>query len=155
MPVQDWSRVPARMFHHFHNSWIYKLSDRLNEGLLPEGFFAAGEQITGDIEPDVLTLEQTGSATDVSSSGWQHADGVMAVAETPPSVAFVTDADEERYVHRQDSLVIRYAPNERIVALMEIVSRGNKNSRHRMERLLHKIASCLENDHHLLIVDLH
>jgi hypothetical protein len=32
MPIHDWSRVRAGMFHHFYNSWIYKLSDRL----LPE-----------------------------------------------------------------------------------------------------------------------
>jgi hypothetical protein len=30
MPIHDWSRVRAGMFHHFYNSWIYKLSDRLN-----------------------------------------------------------------------------------------------------------------------------
>lgn len=44
MPVHDSGRVRAGKFHHFHNSWIYKLSDRLNEGILPPGFYAAGEQ---------------------------------------------------------------------------------------------------------------
>ena len=61
MPVHDWSRVRAGTFHHFHNSWIYKLCDRLNAGLLPRDFYAAGEQISGDIAPDVLTL-QSGQA---------------------------------------------------------------------------------------------
>jgi hypothetical protein len=39
--------------------------------------------------------------------------------------------------------------------LIEIVSRGNKESRHELERFLRKVASALESKYHLLIIDLH
>ena len=52
MPVQDWSRVDARIFHDFHTVWIGQIRSALNEGLLPPGYYAltlasyaAGERI--------------------------------------------------------------------------------------------------------------
>lgn len=35
MPLHDWTRVEAGMFHSFHNAWITHLGDTLNGGLLP------------------------------------------------------------------------------------------------------------------------
>lgn len=114
MPVQDWSAVRAGWFHHFHNSWIYKLTDRLNAGLLPPGFYSAGEQVVGGADPDVLTLEER------SSPG--------------------LEAEEAIYLRKQDRVVIRRSGSDRIVALIEIVSRGNKESRNEFERFLRKVS---------------
>jgi hypothetical protein len=36
MPIHDWTRVEAGIFHHFHHGWIEDLSRALNRGLLPE-----------------------------------------------------------------------------------------------------------------------
>lgn len=35
MPVHDWTRVEAGIFHAFHHRWISAISDALNEGILP------------------------------------------------------------------------------------------------------------------------
>jgi hypothetical protein len=35
MPIHDWTRVSAGIFHHFHQKWVGTIADALNEGLLP------------------------------------------------------------------------------------------------------------------------
>lgn len=44
MPVHDWTRVDAGIFHDFHTVWVGQLRTALNEGLLPEGYYALAEQ---------------------------------------------------------------------------------------------------------------
>jgi hypothetical protein len=151
MAIHNWAQVRAGKFHHFHNSWIYKLSDRLNAGLLPPGVYAAGEQIVGEIEPDVLTLQHD----DAGAARWHGAAQVLAVEEHPPKVHCTMTAEEAEYVRRQDRLAIRVADNDRLLAIIEIISAGNKSSQNEMQRLLRKIASALDGGIHLLIVDLH
>ncbi len=56
MPVHDWTRVDAGIFHAFHFGWLTHLSEALNGGLLPEGFYALAEQHAGRTIPDILTL---------------------------------------------------------------------------------------------------
>lgn len=34
MPVHDWARVDAKVFHHFHQRWTIATCDALNAGLL-------------------------------------------------------------------------------------------------------------------------
>ncbi len=58
MPIHDWTRVDAGIFHAFHHSWIEEISRSLNRGLLPTEYYALAEQITGDLGPDVLTLRR-------------------------------------------------------------------------------------------------
>lgn len=152
MPIHDWSRVRAERFHHFHNSWIYKIADRLNGGLLPDGFYAAGEQIVGEIEPDVLTLEQPPNPLEFD---WRGGAGVVAVADHEPGVSITHTANEDAYVRKQDSLTIRSIDDDRLVGVLEIVSRGNKDARRRWERFLQKSATCLSRGCHLVVVDLH
>jgi hypothetical protein len=35
MPINDWTRVDAGIFHHFHQRWIGVITDLLNQSLLP------------------------------------------------------------------------------------------------------------------------
>jgi hypothetical protein len=149
MAIHDWSHVRAGMFHHFHNSWIYKLSDRLNEGILPKGFYAAGEQVIGDIEPDVLTFR--GQAAGVTP--WQDS-GAIAIEEHPPQVSLTCAAEEPLYVAKQDHIVVRSAEGDHLVAMVEIVSPGNKDSRHRLQQFVDKVTLAIERGCHVLLIDL-
>ena len=36
MPVHDWTRVEAGIFHDFHVAWLPEIRKALNGGLLPE-----------------------------------------------------------------------------------------------------------------------
>jgi hypothetical protein len=35
MPIHDWTRVDAGLFHDFHQSWTVALCNALNSGVLP------------------------------------------------------------------------------------------------------------------------
>lgn len=63
MPVHDWSRVKAGIFHDFHNAWITHLKEALNGGLLPEGYYALSEQHVGRVITDILAADMSRSAT--------------------------------------------------------------------------------------------
>jgi hypothetical protein len=120
MPIHDWTRVSAGTFHAFHNAWITHLQEALNGGILPRGFYALGEQTAGETGPDVLTLEVRDrpdwTATD------ERLEGTVAVAEHPPQVQWSAESELAFYLERQRSLVIRHATDDRVVALVEIVS---------------------------------
>ena len=57
MPIHDWTRVEAGDFHDFHQCWVVALGNALNGGLLPPGYMAMAEQVTGRPIPDVVTLQ--------------------------------------------------------------------------------------------------
>ena len=40
MPLHDWTRIDAGMFHAFHLHWIVALTDSLNAGILPADYYA-------------------------------------------------------------------------------------------------------------------
>src|SRR5947209_6192782 len=57
MPMHDWTRVEAGIFHAFHHRWISAISDVLNTGLLPGDYYALPEQQAAGFGPEVLTLQ--------------------------------------------------------------------------------------------------
>src|ERR1017187_6841947 len=64
MPVHDWTRVEAGIFHAFHHDWITELARALNRGILPEAFYALPEQHAAGFGPDVLTLQGAAEETE-------------------------------------------------------------------------------------------
>ena len=36
MPIHDWTRVPAGIYHDFHRGWTVEIRRRLNRGVLPQ-----------------------------------------------------------------------------------------------------------------------
>ena len=60
MPIHDWTRVDAGIFHHFHQRWIVAITDVLNRRLLPAEYYALAEQQGAGFEPDILTLKAGG-----------------------------------------------------------------------------------------------
>lgn len=154
MPVHDWSRVRPGTFHDFHGSWITHLKETLNGGLLPAGYYALAEQPAENAWPDVLALEAADREFDAGR--WSVRDGGQAVAaaERPPQVSVTITAEAERVALKQRTLVIRHATGDRIVALLEIVSPGNKDRRQALARFVDKATAALRQGYHLLIVDL-
>lgn len=152
MPVHDWSRIFAGGFHDFHQAWIAELRRALNRGILPAGYYAAAEQIAGGPEPDVLTLE----AKDWDSSAPANSGGTsLAVADHPPRVRYSIEADPEViYANRADRIVIRHASDHHVVAVIEIVSKGNKHSRQTVDDFLDKLWMLFSSEVHLLVIDL-
>src|ERR1700678_257916 len=83
MPIHDWTRVDAGLFHAFHQDWIGVLARALNAGVLPPDFFAIRERSTRGPVPDVLTLKL--------SEGNEEPGGISpgaVVATAPPRTLF-------------------------------------------------------------------
>jgi hypothetical protein len=148
MPIHDWSRVDAGTFHHFHQAWTIEITYALNGGGLPSGFFALAEQAVGGPIPDVITLQRRRQPGDDPSPG-----GGTAVAEAPPRAAYVTSATSDCYARQADRIVIRHRLGQ-LVAVLEIVSPGNKSSRHALRTFVAKAEELLRHGIHLLVVDL-
>jgi hypothetical protein len=152
MPVHDWSRIYDGAFHAFHLGWIYELQVALNQGLLPPDYYAMAEQVAGLGIPDVLTL-QAGNGHAESWAGDPIA-GATAVAEAPPRVADRETLEREIYTNLQRSIVIHHTSDDRIVALIEILSAGNKSSNRDFQKFVTKAVESLEHGYHLLLIDL-
>jgi hypothetical protein len=63
-------------------------------------------------------------------------------------------AEMNDYVLKRRTLVIRHSSGDRIIALIEIVSPGNKAARHALRSFVEKAVEALYRGYHLLIVDL-
>jgi hypothetical protein len=150
MPIHDWSRVSPGAFHHFHVSWIAELTHAIKP-LLPPEYYIMAEQFAGELGPDLLTL-QIRPATHAPEGG---IPGTTAVAVRPPRVPITRRAEIDRYAARQRSLIIRHTSEDRIVALVEILSPGNKNSRDAIRTFQRKITAAIRQGIHVLVMDLH
>lgn len=152
MPIHDWTRVGAGTWHAFHLSWIAELQLVLNDGLLPPGYYAQAEQVARPFGPDILALQGTGPAG--PNGPESDPGGGVAVAVTRPQTRITQTGDLAEYARRRRALVVRHASGDGIVALVEVVSPGDKASRYPFETFVRKAADALAQGFHLLIVDL-
>jgi hypothetical protein len=157
MPIHDWTRVDAGIFHHFHHCWTGEIADVLNEGLLPSEYYALAEQHAGGFGPDVLTLQGPGDENDADVGA---PDDAMPVGQGSLLLAPVTlrptaETDLAFYRRKQNVVSVRRVSGDRVVAVIEIVSRGNKAARNPLAAFVQKAAELLESGVHLLIVDLY
>jgi len=151
MPVHDWTRVEAGIFHAFHVAWVPEIGRALNGGLLPEGYYALPEQHAGQAIADVLTLHA--SPASVEPPPLPPAAGGIALAEAPPRVQR-RQTIESSLLTRRRTLAIRHVSGHRLVALLEIVSPANKDRRATVEQFAGKAVEALSAGIHLLLVDL-
>jgi hypothetical protein len=105
MPIHDWTRVPAALFHDFQQSWSIRMKDTLNTRELPRGFAGLVER-RGGLQSD-----------------------------------------------RANRIVVKHHLG-RIVAVIEIVSPGNKDSRAALRDFVDKTIDFLRKGVHVLVIDL-
>lgn len=149
MPIHDWTKVDAGLFHAFHHRWIDALTDTLNDGLLPEDHYALPEQrIPGPI-PDVLTLRVAPTSEPESPA----TRGGMALADAPVRTTVIHRQDPEVYGDRANYITIRHRHGE-VVAVIEIVSPGNKGAVNEFRRFIEKADQWLHAKVSMLIIDL-
>lgn len=156
MPIHDWTLVGAGTWHAFHVSWTSEIQLALNDGLLPPDYYALAEQIAGPLGPDVLTLQWTAASANGNESGEAalRDGGGLAVAMVPPRARLTAEAEMDDYVLKRRTIVIRHASDDRIIALLEIVSPGNKAGRAPLRSFVEKAVEALYRGYHLLIIDL-
>ena len=148
MSIHNWARVDPGLFHHFHQAWTMEIINALNGGVLPPGFFALTYQMVGGPIPDVVTLQQRAVPV-----GTPDASGGIAMADAPPRARIMTSAQLDPYAARANRISIRHRLG-RIVAVIEVVSPGNKSSQHALRAFVGKAVELLREGINLLVVDL-
>lgn len=145
MPIHDWTRVNAGIFHHFHQDWVIEICRTLNRGVLPPGFLALSDQRVSGPEPDIVALQLRGS----------DAPGGVAVFDAPPRAQQTARVESARasYARRADRIAVRDETG-RVVAVIEVVSPGNKDSRHAIASFVGKAVDFLRNGINVVVIDL-
>lgn len=147
MPLHDWTRAPAGLFHDFHQSWSIRVKDALNAGRLPKGLAALVEQRAGPKESDVLTIESR-----TKRRPGEEGDGNLATVERP-AARIIRRSAKEIFTRRANRIVVKHHLG-RIVAVIEIVSPGNKDSRAALRDFVDKAIDFLRGGIHVVVVDL-
>jgi len=148
MPLHDWTRVEAGTFHDFHQGWTIEIRNALNRGLLPDGFVAATDQRVSGYEPDVSVHSRPTRAAPAAVSGG------LAVAVAPPRMKRVAqlETEAEAFARRKNRIVVRHSRGE-VVAVIEVVSPGNKDRDHSVSRILGKVREFLRHGLSVLLID--
>jgi hypothetical protein len=117
MPIHDWTRVDAGLFHDFHQDWTVEICRALNAGRLPPGLAA------------------------------------LVNAIPAAKTRFVQRGTADVYACRANRVEIQDS-RRKIIAVMDIVSPGNKASEHAIRAFAFNAAHLIETGIHLLVVDL-
>lgn len=130
MPMHDWKKVPDGISHAFHHGWISALSDHLNSAGLPSDYYALIEQVvaSGSGESDVTSAFRRRSR-------------------------FIVESEGEFYRRKKSWIAVRHVSGDDLVAILEIVSPGNKASEDALRGFVRKALELMERRVHLLLVD--
>lgn len=140
MPIHDWTRVRAGVFHDFHQEWTISIKRALNSGILPPGYYAMVEQASA------------GRLIGTYGNAKFSTIGANTLAETPPRSATAT-IESDPYALRSNR-VLALNDEGTVVAAIEIVSPGNKSCRAEFQAFVEKALQFLRAGVRLLIVDL-
>lgn len=145
MAIHDWTRVDDGIFHAMHVNWTVELAKALNHGVLPAGYYALPEQIARDIHPGVLTLHAPPS---------EERSGSVATLERPRTHV-VLSLPALDYSKLSRVISIRHISGDEVVAIVELVSRGNKANTEALGMLVNNNKTCyaLRSEIHVLIVN--
>ena len=149
MPVHDWTRVDAGIFHGFHTRWIVYLASVLNRGVLPKGYLADCEQIviepdpddSSKIVPDLVALRSPVSPRD---GGTALLDRMPAARAIPVTAA----RPPQRHI------AVRHRSGREVVALIEIVSPANKDRAEHLDKFVSRVVGAVERGVSVVVIDL-
>ena len=148
MSLHDWTQVPSGLFHDFHQSWSIRIKDALNAGHLPPGVAALVEQRSGPREADVLAIEARRNRSQPDS---QSGGGLATL--TRPLTRLVRRSQKAIYSERANRILVKHHLG-RIIAVIEIMSPGNKDSRAALRDFVDKTIDFIRAGIHVLVVDL-
>jgi hypothetical protein len=156
MPLRDHFHPPWRKRYHwegFNSSWTNTLVRHLNSSILPERFRAEPQIHLGAlVESDVTTWDEKPD-TSLSPEGPNGPAGGSATAVwSPPRPAetlTIAFADPDIYEVR----VLDEESGSRLVAVIELVSPGNKDRPETRRAFVSKCAAYLQQQVGVLVVD--
>ena len=154
MPVHDWTRVDAGIFHDFHHEWISENKRAINRLLRGTDYYALAEQFAGNFGTDVLALQRPFRGAMPEGRVGNRREAGVALAEAPPKLRFHLSDAPFLYLRRKKVVSIRHISDHRVVAVFEIVSPGNKAGRDALHAFVTKAQDLLAAGIHLAVVDL-
>jgi len=144
VPIHDWTRISSGGFHSFHQDWTIEIYRTLNRGLLPPGYSAFTDLKVDGREPDVTTIRSVGLPP----------PGGPAVADRPRARQIArVESDSATYARKANRISVQHEFGA-VVAIIEIVSPGNKDSRHAIKAFTDKAVEFLRAGVNLVVVDL-
>ena len=149
MPVHDWTTVEAGVYHMMHGAWLVTIARALNNGVLPPGYYAMSEQVTATIGPDIVTLEHPPRPDPPPAAG----AGVRSLDADRPAVGVLERAARATRTRPRRRLAVRHVSGHTVVAVIELVSPGNKAKKKDFRQFVEKAAAVIEVGVHLLVID--
>ena len=145
MPIHDWTRISSGGFHNFHQNWTIEIYRTLNRGLLPLGYTAFTDLRVEGLEPDVVAIRSPSSPT----------SGGVAVADAPPRARHMARIESESaaYARKANRIAVRHEYGH-VVAIIEVVSPGNRDCAHAIRTFTAKAIEFLRNGVNLVVIDL-
>lgn len=156
MPIHDWKRVPAGVFHGFHQHWTVEIERALNRGILPSPYYAFIEQASSGRFPDVITFQTQPPANTADGNGSRLSGsngGLLTLADAPPRVSITAVIEADVYAQKANRVVVLNDADE-VVAVLEIVSSGNKSNLDRLHQFVEKALQFIRAGIHFFFVDL-
>ncbi len=151
MPIHDWTKAPAGDYHNFHQIWSVELCNALNAGLLPTGFSALIDRSIMGFAPDVLTASRR------STPFKQNGPGGAVIKAMPRTryMSLPSEAQDDpiHYAYRANRVAIRTNHGD-LVAVVELVSPGNKRGNRAIRKFRTKVVAFLQRGVHVSFVDL-
>ena len=154
VPIHDWTRVDAGTWHVFHVRWITRIADALNEGVLPEGYYADPERHAPPFIPDVLALQE---ASDEIMEDWDKGGsggGAVTAVSSPKLTLHRTAPDSLLIAGRGRTIAVRHESGDRLVALLELTSPSNKDRPQSVTAFTDKAVAAIGRGVHVSIIDL-
>jgi hypothetical protein len=105
------------------------------------------EQVVSGPIPGVVTLQRR------STDSTPDSGGGLALADTPPQARFVTSVEADVYADRANRILIKHELGQ-LVAVIEIVSPGNKSSQYALRSFGEKAYELIQQGIHVMVVDL-
>jgi hypothetical protein len=152
MPIHDWTRVDAVLFHDFNLSWTVALSRALNAGGLPAEYYALIEKKVPDEIPDLRVLELPAGSPQPKKILIRD-EGTLSVGDSPPKTRWIRRAESKINPLRGNRIAIRHRDGD-VVAMIEVVLPGIKKSRSAFASFAAKTAAILRQGVNLLVLDL-
>lgn len=154
MPMHDWTRAGAGAYHNFRFLWVAALIDRLNAGLLPAGFFAMAERSIGQPESDCGMKSNAGDGRNPQSEIRNPESRGCPIAPVRSRTRFVLSVppEQERYARKTHRVIVRHELGD-VVAVIEIVSPGNKDRLLSLQTFVWKAVDLIQQQVNLMVID--
>lgn len=153
MPLRDHFHPPLSLVRHWeslHTRWAAAIGDALNDGLLPEGYFAEPQLHVGSrVEIDVATFDEGRAPGGGVGAGGAATLAAPVWAPPAPSLCLPAIFPDSLEVH-----VLSSEAGPTLVAAVELVSPGNKDRDEFRRAFAAKCASYLQQGVGLQIVDI-